>query len=1589
MSKRVKGLLAFLLFASLFSQVIPSASEAAVPVTLANPGFESGLSDWTQYGNVNIAVSSTNAQAGSKSLLLADTYTTGTYGVSSQRVAASAGVIYRASVKRFPESGAIGNLALAFYNSANGTIREEHATASNVVGQWNDVTVTFQAPAGTVKVGVLLISGASQTGNVYFDEVKLEKSNVISGQVTLQSPGSPPAWAKVNLYDAADSGFTEILASAYTDASNAFKLQVLDAGNYKVRVIRSGYVSQTAAVQVVDGVVSTANFALQADGAAIKRTIAGTVTNLSDGLPVPGATVKLYLERDHEATYQQAASVTTDAAGKYAFPAVPSDRYFVKAEKIGYVTTREPVYVYGDPVTDANVQLPAAPEVFNATSIPKPPSDHPRLFVRPGDIDTIKGKRTKPFFQESFDAFDAQRDDPGYTARSQLNTSTNTFTFPTVQQARYIRLEGRGNIGITASSQKGIAIREVDVFKSGSGGARQLVSTTIAVYGNPGYTCGGTLSNAIDNDSTTHYCNPNADGTLTLDLGSSMSIHSLDIAFYKETERVYLFDIKVSQDNSTWQLVDLGMGSSDSGELPAVPANYSNVVGAVLLHANANAFAYLLDPVQSHANGEKAVDMALHIASSAQYPLSDNNGITGPLLETMALVYDWCYDLFDNSQERDQIYNAILRFAGDMEMKYNATGTPIFQSDLLGTGHGGEGQLFRYLLGAAIAVYGEHPDIYDRVVPLIYNNAVPVRNYFYESESHHQGESYTGARYSNELWMSMLFTKMGLNNPFNGSQRDVLLKTIYSRRPDGQKLRDGDGFNSVYTYLNTVWKDQTTDMLAASLFDNPYVNHEFIETYEPGKMPIYEILFLKDNLATKSPDDLPRSHYFNDPEASMIAQTGWDAVDAVNHNSPTVIAEMKIGNRRFGNHEHLDFGSFQLYYKGGLAIDSGLYEGSGGAYNSPHDVNYHKRTIAHNAMLVMDPNERWGGNDGGQRWRDTGPGRSGIDAQTVQDVFGSNYKFAEVQGRAFGPDLIVPNYTYIKGDLSSAYTDKVEQHQRSMVFLNLKNGAHPAAMIVFDRVVASDPSFKKYWLLHSIDEPNVNPTTKTTTITRATRGDTGKLVNQTLLPDNAQIDKVGGPGHEFDVFGTNYPSTPLYTTTSDEQGAWRIQVTPSNLSAPQKEDLFLNVIQVMDSVGNPAPSPLPVQKLTASLAVGTQTDAAAMVGAQLADRAVLFSASGKRLSGIVTLTTTGSQANVQYVVTDLQAGTWKITGNGVETYGYVSEEGGALYFTGAPGTHTLTRMLNVAMTLTNPGFENGLTTGWTQYVPANPAVASSDQAYSGAQSVLLDDVKVTGTPHGIYGVSSGRFPASEGEVYRASAKSYLASGTSGRLVLVFYNSANQTLAGGEIPEPVQTAAGQWNTVTVIGKAPAGTATVGIRLLSGDTQISKVYFDDVALERATLVNPGFESSESDPYGLYGWTQYVAANPAEVSTVRFQSGSKSVLLDDQKDAGTTPAGIYGANAQSVAASPGENYRATVKSYLEPGAYGVLVLVFYNSANGTVAGGEVHKAVTGTAGQWNEVTVTGQAPPGTAKVGIRLISGHTQKGKVYFDDAVLERQ
>lgn len=77
-----------------------------------------------------------------------------------------------------------------------------------------------------------------------------------------------------------------------------------------------------------------------------------------------------------------------------------------------------------------------------------------------------------------------------------------------------------------------------------------------------------------------------------------------------------------------------------------------------------------------------------------------------------------------------------------------------------------------------------------------------------------------------------------------------------------------------------------------------------------------------------------------------------------------------------------------------------------------------------------------------------------------------------------------------------------------------------------------------------------------------------------------------------------------------------------------------------------------------------------LVGTRIADRVVLFSKSGDQLQEEITFTVSGLQDELKYLVTDLRAGEWQLTGSSGLSL-EATEDGGAVYFSGQPGTYTL------------------------------------------------------------------------------------------------------------------------------------------------------------------------------------------------------------------------------------------------------------------------------------------------------------------------------
>ncbi|HYD83565.1 MAG TPA: hypothetical protein VEA63_05920, partial [Opitutus sp.] len=357
--------------------------------------------------------------------------------------------------------------------------------------------------------------------------------------------------------------------------------------------------------------------------------------------------------------------------------------------------------------------------------------------------------------------------------------------------------------------------------------------------------------------------------------------------------------------------------------------------------------------------------------------------------------------------------------------------------------------------------------------------------------------------------------------------------------------------------------------------------------------------------------------------------------------------------------------SFQLYYRGALAIVSGLYRKNGltDGYGNDYTKNYYWRSIAHNTLLVHNPAEEFVetyGNDGGQRV----PNQR-REARTLDMLLDpeNGYRTGEVLAHGFGPEAPMPDYTLLQGDISAAYSEKVKSATRSFVFLNLRNSVVPAALITLDRVVSAEPDFRKYWLLHTMEEPTIDGTSAS--VERTTHGDSGRLNLDVLLPgpDNTLLEKVGGPGKEYWVFGKNHPNDVDPATMAKgtiEAGAWRLELSPKT---PATEDVFLAVMQVTD-------------RETGERWPARRIDAGERAGCVLTGQGnawvVLMRKDSTRSAQPVEFSFEG-EGRARVLVTDLAPGRWQATrtGGGEQTIVEVGADSGAAWFEGSAGTWTL------------------------------------------------------------------------------------------------------------------------------------------------------------------------------------------------------------------------------------------------------------------------------------------------------------------------------
>jgi heparin/heparan-sulfate lyase len=332
-----------------------------------------------------------------------------------------------------------------------------------------------------------------------------------------------------------------------------------------------------------------------------------------------------------------------------------------------------------------------------------------------------------------------------------------------------------------------------------------------------------------------------------------------------------------------------------------------------------DALQYLVK--RDQASGRDTIQRALELLKKTELPdRQDACRLTGRMMVTGAIVYDWLYELLSRD-EKDGFIAELVRLAKTQECGY----PPTRQRSV--TGHSSEAMIMRDMLSAGIAIYDEYPEMYELAAGRFFREHLPVRNWFYDSHAYHQGDSYGLHRYSWDTYPLWIFDRLGAGNVYNPEQRYVPYLWVYATRPDGERLRAGDTF-AHSTPRGRPWSEYMGTLLTASYYGDGCLLSQYLrQGGAGGNETLFELLWRDTALRPTPIEALPLSRYFGPPFGWMIARTGWDQNAA--------IVEMKVNEYNFVNHQHLDAGAFQIYYKGPLAIDSGLYSGSSGQYGSP------------------------------------------------------------------------------------------------------------------------------------------------------------------------------------------------------------------------------------------------------------------------------------------------------------------------------------------------------------------------------------------------------------------------------------------------------------------------------------------------------------------------------------------------------------------------------------------------------------------------------------------------------------------------------
>ncbi len=285
------------------------------------------------------------------------------------------------------------------------------------------------------------------------------------------------------------------------------------------------------------------------------------------------------------------------------------------------------------------------------------------------------------------------------------------------------------------------------------------------------------------------------------------------------------------------------------------------------------------------------------------------------------------------------------------------------------------------------------------------------------------------------------------------------------------------------------------------------------------------------------PDHLPLAYLF--PGAGHVyLRSAW--------NDPNATWAFFGCGPQFAGHSRDDEGHFLICKRGALVSRQG---GQG-----PNDTDYYAGgSLIYNIVTIFDPQEKFrrdraNENDGG----------------LLRHVYESNGLPRE-RGRIVAFEN-APDYTYAAADVTAGYNQaKAREVTRQFLYLR----GEREFFVVFDRVEATRPEFRRHFFLHVPTAPQVNGNRLHWLSLPEADGDRSVLSQgrscmflTTVLPANAQIVTRGGPGQE--AWGHPLEPTAQYNHLTPGRlkpplCPWRIEVGDPG---PGARSLFLHVMEI-------------------------------------------------------------------------------------------------------------------------------------------------------------------------------------------------------------------------------------------------------------------------------------------------------------------------------------------------------------------------------------------------------------------------------------------